>query len=211
MNKLNDICEGFDFKKILFKPLFWSTFLLVCLTIIFTGCRSDYSPKSRAYFRIDFPEKNYQTFQDENCPFSFKYPVYASVYQDTEYDAEPCWKHVHFKPFDAYIHLSYKPVASFENFHELREDARSFVFEHTVKASEIHRTEKNINNHSLGVIYEMQGNTASAIQFYVTDTNQHYLRGALYFNAPANRDSLDPVINFIAEDIDILMRSLEWK
>jgi gliding motility-associated lipoprotein GldD len=62
-----------------------------------------------------------------------------------------------------------------------------------------------------GVKYDIEGNTASAVQFYVTDSVHHFLRGSLYFNLPPQIDSLEPVIKFVEADIDHLINTFSWK
>ena len=62
-----------------------------------------------------------------------------------------------------------------------------------------------------GVIYEINGNTASSLQFYLTDNSSHFVRGALYFNAQPNSDSIAPVEKFIKADVDRMIRSFNWK
>jgi len=57
----------------------------------------------------------------------------------------------------------------------------------------------------------LEGNSASAVQFYLTDSVNHYLRGALYFNVKTNRDSLQPVLDFLRVDIDNFIKTFEWK
>ncbi|MCK5170865.1 MAG: gliding motility lipoprotein GldD, partial [Bacteroidales bacterium] len=68
------------------------------------------------------------------------------------------------------------------------------------------RPEKDV----YGILYEIEGNAASSVQFFLTDSIKHYIRGALYFNVEPNKDSLAPVINFVKEDIKILIESFEW-
>ena len=60
------------------------------------------------------------------------------------------------------------------------------------------------------MLYELEGNTASAVQFFLTDSTENYLRGALYFNVKTNRDSLQPVIDFLRIDINKFIKSFEW-
>ena len=62
-----------------------------------------------------------------------------------------------------------------------------------------------------GILYEIDGNAASSLQFFLTDSVKHYLRGALYFNVQPNKDSLAPIINFVKEDVFVLIESFEWK
>jgi gliding motility-associated lipoprotein GldD len=108
------------------------------------------------------------------------------------------------------IYLTYKPVENDLNTH--LEDSREFVYKHTVMADAIE--EIRFENDSLnvyGILYELSGNTASAVQFFLTDSTSHFLRGSLYFNVPPNKDSLAPVIDFIRDDIVYLMESFQWK
>jgi gliding motility-associated lipoprotein GldD len=55
------------------------------------------------------------------------------------------------------------------------------------------------------------GNTASRYQFAATDSTQHFLRGALYFDVTPNVDSLKPVTDFLLKDIKHMMNTLRWK
>ncbi len=47
-----------------------------------------------------------------------------------------------------------------------------------------------------GTYYSIDGNTASSIQFFLTDSTKNYLRGALYFNEQPRQDSIQPVLDF---------------
>lgn len=181
------------------------------LCLFLTCCSGDYSPKPRGYFKIDLPEKKYQTYSGD-CPYSFDYPVYASVLPDTNRDAMPCWLDVAYPQFNGRIHLSYQPVTSAKQFNQLIEDARTFAFKHTVKATAIDEgiisyPEKKV----YGIYYSIDGNTASAVQFFLTDSTKNYLRGALYFNEQPHLDSIQPVLDFIKKDIDVMIKSFKWK
>ena len=178
--------------------------------VLFTACERAYTPKPAAYPRVDFPEKSYRVFDAEGCPFSFKVPEYAKVSVDDTRVSEPCWYNIEVPSLKAKVHLSYKPVSSFGNLASMAEDARTFAYKHTIKAEDIIDS-MFILPHAQGVLFDIQGNTASSLQFYATDTAKHYLRGSLYFNAPPNKDSLAPVINFFRTDLDTLIRSLRWK
>lgn len=177
------------------------------------ACDPPYSPKPRAYPRIDFPEHRYQLYDPDTCPFQFEMPSYAEIQPYEFGKAEPCWQTVHFRPFDAQLHLSYKPVAGDkERLYKMAEDARSFVYRHTVKAQTVDEAMIRSEEQSVyGIFYTLGGETASAVQFFVTDSSRHYLRGALYFKARTNRDSLAPVIDFLEKDIRKIVRSLRWQ
>lgn len=187
-------------------------FLPFTLLLGFSACRNnDYSPKPKAYYRIEFPEKSYHTF-NAPVPFGFSYPVYASVEQDNSRDARANWYNLHFKQFNGYLHLTYYDVYGKEAFNEMVEDARKLAFKHTIKASAIDQKLINYPEKKVyGIYYAIEGNTASSVQFFLTDSMKHYFRGALYFNERPQYDSIAPVIKFIKTDIDTLISTFKWK
>lgn len=182
--------------------------LILLSVMVGLSCKnsSRHSPKPTGYFRIDFPEKQYKTY-DDNCPFIFELPIYAFIIDERQ---EFCWMDIYFPSFNALIYLTYKPVEN--NLRKHLEDSREFVYKHTVKADAIQ--EIRFENDSLrvyGMMYDLMGNTASSVQFFLTDSTDHFLRGALYFNFRPNVDSLAPVIDFIRDDIVYMIESFEWK
>jgi len=184
--------------------------VIITLTVILNGCRQDYAPKPRGYFRIDLPEKQYVRF-DSTYPYSFEYPVYAKITPDNRSTSEPYWINIDFPGFQGRIYISYKPVKN--NLTEYLEDARTFVVKHIPKAeaiddSLIYRPEDRV----FGLVYYIEGSqAASPCQFFVTDSSANFLRGALYFNVSPNNDSLAPVLAFIQEDIRHLVNTFQWK
>jgi gliding motility-associated lipoprotein GldD len=185
---------------------------LSCFLLALVSCNnSDYSPKPNGYYRIEFPEKDYQTF-NSNPNFEFEYPVYAHMYADSSRGATENWYNLAFPAYNARLHLSYFPVKSQQEFFQLTEDSRKLAFKHTVKATGIDEAlVKNHKNKVYGIYYTISGNTASSLQFYLTDSSKNYLRGALYFNERPKQDSIQPVVDFIREDVDKLIRTLKWK
>lgn len=187
--------------------------LSVAICLGTSSCSSeDYSPKPRGFFRIDFPERSYIRFETPGCPYRFEAPAYSVLGDDPSRDAEPCWKNLDFPQFNARLHISYFRIGPRSPFSVLTEDARTFVFKHTTKAAaidqqRIYRPEDNV----YGMQYFIKGNTASNYQFYVSDSTTHYLRGALYFNERPHLDSIQPVLEFVRDDIQHLINTLEWK
>jgi len=62
-----------------------------------------------------------------------------------------------------------------------------------------------------GVYFSLGGNTATANQFFLTDSTKHFLRGALYFDATPNADSLGIVNDFLKKDMLHLINTLKWR
>jgi gliding motility-associated lipoprotein GldD len=183
---------------------------LALLLFGLTACEPDYVPKPRAYYRIDFPEKSYQQLEND-CPYTFEYPEYAEVAPDMKGDEKFCWLNINYKPFNASLHLSYKPIIEEDDIQFLINDAYTFVEKHNIKAEKI--TEERIENQTYdagGLLFKIGGNTASNLQFFLTDTTQHFLRASLYFNCEPNKDSLAPVVAFIEKDIEHMLKTFEW-
>jgi gliding motility-associated lipoprotein GldD len=137
-------------------------------------------------------------------------PVYSKIGNDKNYGAEPCWLNLNFPNFNGTLHLSYKAVN--DNLKGYLEDTYTLASKHQVKSSGIE--EQFISrgsNKVYGLIYEIKGNVASSFQFFITDSTHHFLRGALYFNAVPNSDSIAPVLEFIKKDIYQMIATFEWK
>ena len=173
------------------------------------SCESPYTPKPRGYFRIDFPEKSY-TRSDTLFPYSFEYPVYSVISESEHARDEKFWIDIDFEQFNATVHISYKEID--DNLFTYLEDAYTLATKHIPKADAIYDSviidrSRNI----FGLIYQIEGSeVASPYQFLLTDSTNHFVRGALYFNVIPNNDSLQPVIDFIEEDIDHLINTFQW-
>jgi len=191
-----------------FKP--FAIAITLMLMTFFSACEDYFQPKPRGYFRIDLPEKEYVPIQ-MNLPYTFEIPVYSQLESDPQPMAEKYWTNLNFPSLNAKIHLSYKPVNV--NLGTLLDDAHKLVNKHIPKAKAINeRLFINQEKKVYGVVYTIEGvDAASPFQFYLTDSTHHFLRGALYFNVRPNNDSLAPIIDFLQEDIEKLIETLEWE
>lgn len=187
-----------------------SVLLVVLITFLMVSCQQSYVPKPKGFFRIDTPAKAYRDL-DSTLPYAFSVPVYCKITSDKYSPNEKNWINIEFSNFKGMLHLSYKPLNN--NLKKYLDDSHILVSKHISKATAIEESEINDPKHKVfGTIYKIQGaEAASVYQFYVTDSVHHFLRGALYFNALPNNDSLVPVIDFVSKDIDHLIETLRWK
>jgi len=186
-----------------------SILLVFLFSFLNFACKEEPLPKPTGYFRIDLPEKEYRQIDQIPFPFKFQLPQYGAVNLNrTKTDSN--FLNIDFARFEARIHLSYSPVDT--NLNRLLEDSRELVYKHVVKAEDIsEHLIVNKESSVFGTYYEIDGNTASGSQFYLTDSNKHFLRGALYFYAEPNFDSIAPVQAFLKEDIEKMITTLKWK
>ena len=184
---------------------------LVLACIAFSCEREqNYLPKPRGYFRIDLPEKAYTSI-DTLGKYRFECPQYALVTPDPYSPNEKNWVNIEMPAFKGSIHLTHKPVDG--NLGEYLEDVHTMVTKHLQKANGIRDSLIcNDEHHVYGLFIEMDGKgVATPMQFYLTDSTKNFVRGALYFNFKPDNDSMQPVINFIREDIDHMINTFEWK
>jgi gliding motility-associated lipoprotein GldD len=200
--------------------------------VLLTGCNSTYSPKPRGYFKIEFPKRAYQLFNNPEFPYSFEYPVYASIIRDTSFFEDkpenPYWLNVNFPDFNGKIYISYNIIGGktiykvkrkegyidslgMNTFERLVKGSYELTFKHTYKASSIEDSVFRTGNGIEGIYFRLGGNTATSNQFLLTDSVKHFLRGALYFDATPNEDSLRIVNDFLRQDMNHLINTFRWK
>lgn len=193
-------------------------FFCSCVALSFFGlfvisCDTDddavYSPKPKGYCRIQFPERKYILF-DSACPYKFEIPVYSKLTRDNGAEAEQCWYNLEFPKFKATLYLSYKAVNN--NISKYLDDSHEFADRHQIKATGMDEVAILRDSARVyGLLFDITGNTASSLQFYLTDSTKHFLRGSLYFNSVPNIDSLQVVIDFLRADVLHLINTTSWK
>lgn len=222
-----------QFKQISRNKLSFFLAVLISFSSFLISCNSPYVSKKRGYFSIDLPEKKYQLFDEPGFPYSFEYPVYAKIVQDTTYfDNNPensYWRNIDFPQFHSRIFLSYKviggkalykiklPNGTYRDsfgvnlFDKMVADAFTLTNKNDVVSNSIKDSLIQTSNGISGVFFKVGGNAATAKQFFLTDTVKHFIRGALYFDVTPNADSLKPVQDFLQTDMDHIISTFKWK
>lgn len=195
-----------------------SSTLLLAITGLLgvASCRPEVAvPKPRGYYKIDLPaEHTYQKFDDAKFPYSFEYPTYAQITQDTNLikeENEPYWINVKFPDLNATIYLSYKQIKAGQNISQLINESYNLSYKHEVRADFIDAPEFVTGNGLSGVFYTVGGNAASLYQFYATDSVKNFMRGSLYFEVTPNTDSLKPAAEYLKVDLEHIVQSLKFK
>ena len=183
---------------------------LLVITIFIVSCGKTPTPKPRGYFRATFPQKVYSEYDSSALPYRFELPEYCFMEHEKSAQGQKYWTNIVFKAMNSKIHLTFSFLN--HNLDTLIDDSHTLAYKHTVKADAIEKTAYfNDTTRVYGLLYNLKGNVASPVQFYMTDSVKHFLRGSLYFNSTPNKDSLLPSVEFIREDIKHIFETLEWK
>ncbi len=214
------------------KNLFTCFSLILIFYNFLLGCNSTYTSKKKGYFKIDFPKHEYLRFDNPDFPYSFEYPAYASVVRDSTYfesaSQNPYWININFPSFNGKIFISYKTIggtsvykvktsAGYKDslgkntFENMVNDSYNLTYKNDIKAYSIEDSLMRTPNNISGIFFRLGGSVATAKQFFLSDTTHNFLRGALYFDATPNEDSLRPVNAFLQEDMKHLINTLQWK
>lgn len=184
--------------------------LVLPFSLFISACEEDFSPKPRGYNRIDLPAHEYKKLEGDH-PYSFQRSVHAQVLKDSSLIAEAHWIDLWYPMFRSNIQITYKDLKKKEDLKELIKDAFKLKEGHLKKAYAVDEAVINLENGKTAMVFQLEGEVPSQFQFYITDSTQHFLRGALYFRTATKNDSLAPVINYMKEDIMHLLNTLEWK
>jgi gliding motility-associated lipoprotein GldD len=180
---------------------------LLLITFLCVACGGNYTPKPKAYMRIELPTaKDYQLFDSLPYPYMFEYPAYSRIVPD----AQKYWLNVEFPAQNSNIYLSYNSGLPLDS------NIASTLFyieRHLTKSTGIEQISySDFDNRIFGTVFYIKGrDVASTMQFYLTDSTRQFIRGAFYINARPNNDSLLPVINLIQDDIRHLIQTFRWR
>jgi gliding motility-associated lipoprotein GldD len=197
------------------------------------SCNSTYTSKKKGYYKIDFPKRAYIKFDKPGFPYSFEYPAYATIDQDSTYadrrGKDPYSININFPSLNGKIYITYKVIGGTSNyqvkdssgkyrdsigtnkFQNLINDSYNLTYKNDVKANSIDDSLMHTPKGITGIFFRLSGSVATSRQFLLSDTTHNFLRGALYFDASPNEDSLRPVNNFLEEDMKHIINTLQWK
>ncbi|MBK8500467.1 MAG: hypothetical protein IPL52_17015 [Flavobacteriales bacterium] len=181
--------------------------LATTLASLFFSCAEDPVPKPKGWLRLDLPPQRFVI--QEEAPFSVERPVYSVLVERPTRDSSR-WYDLRFKDQRATVHMTWSAVHG--DLPELIEDAHAFKQQHEAKAASI-RSERVLRDSArvFGTFFDVEGEVASPLVFYLTDSTDNFLYGSLYFEARPNADSLAPVTERLREDVRYFAATLRWR
>ena len=177
----------------------------ICFLIIIISCKQDSTvPRPKAFVSIQFDDKQYYKPKfPKKYPFSFEVPKYSALEQIDNH------LNLNFKKYRAKLHISYFSLENDLKRHT--ENSRRLAFKHTSKANSISEIiYQNDERNVYGVKFDFDGSTATSTQFFLTDSSNHFFRGALYFNTQKS-DSLAIIEEYLKVDVTRIIETFCWK
>ncbi len=177
--------------------------LILFITLI--SCFENNLPKPKAYLNLEYSSPQYHEVLN-SCGFKYQINKEAIL----ENHEEECWDNIKYPKMKATIYLSYFKVDN--NINSLIDDAYQMPMKHVNRAIEIpEKIYFDQKNKIFGSLFRVEGNTASQLQFFLTDSIRNFLVGSLYFYSKPNYDSLMPAARYIEDDMLHLMETLKWE
>lgn len=168
------------------------------------SCQDTELIKPAGQLRLSYSKPEYNIL-DTECPYTFDLNQNA-----TAIIKENCDININYPNMKATLYITYQKVRP-HNLDSLLVDAQKLAYNHTIKANSIpEQPFINPDEDVYGMFYMINGNAATQAGFYVTDSVNHFLNGALYFEAKPNFDSIYPAVVYLREDMRRLMETIKW-
>ncbi len=168
------------------------------------ACEGEMLPKPKAFLDLSYEKATYEKLSLQR-PYTF-FVSNTSTIKDEPNN----WLKIQYPTLKASINITYRPIKN--NIRELIQESEKLVVKHTVKADKISsQVFTDDKKRVFGTLHEISGDAASQIQFHVTDSSHHFIKGALYFNVKPNYDSILPAVTYLKKDIMKLIETIKWE
>ena len=185
--------------------------LFLASVFFIAGCNDSYTPKRKGYNRLELPAHEYISLPD-SLPYSFDISTAAKILRDSSGFGERYWIDIFYPAITANVQITYKNLGHDSQFlRELVDDSYKLTAKHQIKAYSIEESVLLTPKGKTAVVAELEGEVPSQFQFFITDSTNNFLRGALYFRTSTKNDSLAPAIEYMKIDAMRMINTLEWK
>ncbi|RMG56365.1 MAG: hypothetical protein D6722_26645 [Bacteroidetes bacterium] len=188
---------------------FW---LSLSLLALLSACGEPYEPYPRPYgfHRIELPQsRSYARFETESCPFSFEYPDYGHL---SRANADSCWADLAFPRYDLKWHITYRSQSQSGKTRSMHyEEYRRLIYKHSKKATQIKESPLSVSA-GTGTLFEIYGNVGTPAQVFLADSSgEHVFMMSCYLQTALKNDSLQPVIQYMKEEMNHMLETFRWE
>ncbi|WP_194851462.1 gliding motility lipoprotein GldD [Nonlabens antarcticus] len=179
-------------------------FIFLLLTVLSSCGENETVPKPNAQLALQYAAATYKTV-DTDCSYSIEVNDKVVVISKDD-----CSMTLTYPDMDATVFLNHRVVDT--NLRQLLIDGQKLSYTHNQMADAISENPYvNPDRKAYGMLYQVEGNAASNVQFYVTDSTRNFLTASLYFNREPYYDSILPAVEYVKQDMIKMMESLKWK
>ena len=176
------------------------------LIFIFTSCNNAATPRPHGYFRIEPYPANYTTHPLGGISLQINDSAQCCTPDRQAHDGVH-WLNIQYPRYKATIYLSYIPLS--DNLDRLMKESEELVYRQNVNTEHVEAIAYEAPEEQLfATLYALSPESATPVQFIVTDSTQYLLRGALYFDIPVRPDSVAPSLQYIEDDIIYLIENI---
>lgn len=183
-------------------------FLFGLFLFHFSCDESNYLPREKGFLRLEFEKPTYNTFSDESSALNF---IYNDAYSSFEIVSDEKIV-LRYKDIKISIVLSDVKLENISSFEESIQNFYMFLEPHRKKSNQISIKEfTSADNKRFAKVIEMRGQVASPLQFYVTDSINHFLFGSMNIMEKSDYDSIYPSVMYVKNDIFSIIESVNWE
>lgn len=174
-------------------------------TLVFS-CENNFNlPKPDAYLRIEFNEPKYLNYEDLNSQIDFYYNSSSSSINQISSKSI----NLNYENLGMSLDLSFNKLSSENEVINYITDFNLLLDTHTKRSNGFLVKEfENVEYSTFGKIYEFKGDVASPIQFFITDSLNNFIQGAVNKEISSKYDSIYPSIQYIKNDILVFFESI---
>ena len=198
--------------------------ILAAILLVACGDGDVAQPKPRAYLRIDMPEHNYIAVDSLRLPDSLGGKTLALPYcfqmntlSRIAYASQTQQRTgiiISYPQWDGEVELVHLPLGGSGNLDTLmREVYDGLAYIHQ-KASGDDQLESILadDNKVYATVWHINGRDVGCTYMFVaTDSTDHFLFGNIIINRTPNNDMMEPMLKYMQDDVDFLIKTLRWK
>lgn len=179
----------------------------ISIILLTTACRETATPRPDGYFRIDAYPATYKEVKVGNITLNINDSALCNVPPGAEDNNGTEWLNITYPRYNATIYLSY--ITLHNNLDRLMAESIELVYRQNVNTEQVEAIAYEDEAAGLhATLFALSPESATPIQFIATDSTQYLLRGALYFDSPVKADSVAPSLQYIEEDIMVLIENI---
>lgn len=188
-------------------------YIISIITLSYSCDKPPQMPKPSTYLRLELIEPDYVALNDNEYPFTFAYPHYATIQKLDSKDKNIKWFNLDFEKYNFVVNVSCIPLLADTSLRASVNDCYTFLKRHEkISGGIIEQEYANKDKKIYGTTFEIKGkDVVSPYQFYLTDSTKHFIRFSLNNKQIPNNDSNQVVINQIKQDLNNIINTFEWK